>query len=133
MLTGRRAFRGNENSPAGFLQLITTGRKSGQQRRVDLLYIRDGSSYVVTASNAGKQQHPGWFFNARSNPHVTVLAHGTQFNATAEVAAPEKRKELWARLMEVAPFYGGYEKRVQREIPMVLLHPEETSQAQAGS
>ncbi|HEY7355264.1 MAG TPA: nitroreductase family deazaflavin-dependent oxidoreductase [Ktedonobacterales bacterium] len=131
MLTGGRAYRGDADSPAGFLRLTTIGRKSGKERRVHLLYIRDGASYVVTASNSGKERHPGWLFNLRSNPHGTIDVHGGQRSVVAEVAAPEKRKELWARLLEIAPMYGGYEKRTQREIPMVLLHPVEESQAAA--
>jgi deazaflavin-dependent oxidoreductase (nitroreductase family) len=122
-LTGGRAYRGNANSPAGFLKLTTTGRKSGKQRTVHLLYIRDGSAYVVTASNGGGQRHPGWFFNVRSNPQVTLHVQDTQVDAVAEVAGPEKRRELWARLLSIAPLYAGYEKNASREIPMVILSP----------
>jgi deazaflavin-dependent oxidoreductase (nitroreductase family) len=127
-LTGGRAYRGNANSPAGFLKLTTTGRKSGKQRTVHLLYIRDGSAYVVTASNGGSQRHPGWFFNVRSNPQVTLHIQDTQVDAVGEVAAPEKRKELWARLLSIAPMYAGYEKNTSREIPMVILRPVDEQQ-----
>ena len=122
-LTGERAYRGSADSPAGFLKLTTTGRKSGKQRNVHLIYIRDGSAYVVTASNGGKQRYPGWFFNVRSNPQVTMQVQDAQVSAVAEVAGPDKRRELWARLLEIAPFYAGYEKRTSREIPMVILRP----------
>jgi deazaflavin-dependent oxidoreductase (nitroreductase family) len=122
-LTGERAYRGSADSPAGFLKLTTTGRKSGKQRSTHLIYIRDGSAYVVTASNGGKQRHPGWFYNARSNPQVSIQVQDTQLSAVAEIAGPEKRKELWARLLSIAPFYAGYEKRASREIPMVILRP----------
>ena len=122
-LTGGRAYRGSADSPAGFLQLITTGRKSGQARTVHLLYIRDGSAYVVTASNGGKQRPPGWFFNVSSNPQVTLHVHGTEVSAVAEVAESDKRRELWARLLSIAPMYAGYEKQTTREIPMVILRP----------
>jgi deazaflavin-dependent oxidoreductase (nitroreductase family) len=122
-LTGGRAYRGSADSPAGFLKLTTTGRKSGQQRSVHLMYIRDDSAYVVTASNGGKQRHPGWFFNVRSNPQVSMQVHGTQVSAVAEVAEPDKRRELWARLLSIAPLYAGYEKHTSREIPMVILRP----------
>src|SRR5215469_11282109 len=94
-LTGERAYRGNATSPAGFLKLTTTGRKSGKQRTVHLIYIRDSSAYVVIASNGGSQRHPGWFFNLRSNPQVTIHVQNTQLNAVAEIAGPDKRKELW--------------------------------------
>ena len=122
-LTGGRAYRGSADSPAGFLKLTTTGRKSGQQRTVHLMYIRDASAYVVTASNGGKQRPPGWLFNVRSNPQVTIHVQGTQVNAVAEVAEPDKRRELWARLLSIAPLYAGYEKHTSREIPMVILRP----------
>jgi deazaflavin-dependent oxidoreductase (nitroreductase family) len=132
-LTGGHAYRGGPDSPAGFLKLTTTGRKSGQPRSVHLLYIRDGSAYVVTASNAGKPSNPGWYFNVRSNPEVSIEVHGTSRRAVAEVASPEKRRELWARLVQSASMFAGYEKRTQREIPMVLLRPldEADEQSQA--
>jgi deazaflavin-dependent oxidoreductase (nitroreductase family) len=122
-LTGGRAYRGSADSPAGFLKLTTTGRKSGQQRTVHLMYIRDASAYVVTASNGGRQRPPGWLFNVRSNPQVTIHVQGTQVSAVAEVAEPDKRRELWARLLSIAPLYAGYEKHTPREIPMVILRP----------
>jgi deazaflavin-dependent oxidoreductase (nitroreductase family) len=87
------------------------------------MYFKDGDSYVVTASNAGKNRNPGWYFNAKSNPGVTFQVKGRRQKAVAEVAGPEKRRELWARLLEIAPMYGGYEKSATREIPMVILHP----------
>lgn len=124
-LTGERAYRGSEDSPAGFLKLTTTGRKSGKQRSVHLIYIRDGSAYVVTASNGGRQRPPGWLFNVRSNPQVTIQVQDRQMSAVAEIAGPDKRRELWARLLEIAPFYAGYQKRTSREIPMVILRPLE--------
>jgi deazaflavin-dependent oxidoreductase (nitroreductase family) len=113
------------DNQAGFLKLTTVGRKSGKQRTVDLLYIKDGASYVLTASNGGKNKHPGWFFNLQSNPEAAIEVKGRQKKAVAEIAGPEKRRELWAKLLEIAPLYKGYEKRTDREIPMVILHPSE--------
>jgi deazaflavin-dependent oxidoreductase (nitroreductase family) len=125
-LTGGRAYAGDENSPAGFLKLTTTGRKSGLPRTVELLYMRDGPRYVVTASNAGKARNPGWYFNVQSTPQVTLHVHGRDIPALAQVASPEQRNILWAKLIEIAPFYSGYEQRVTREIPIVLLTPLDT-------
>jgi len=107
------------------LLLTTTGRKTGKQRTLPLNYIRDGSAYVVTASAGGADKHPGWFFNIRSNPQATIKVKDKQIKVTAEIAGPDKKPELWARLVEVAPNYAGYQKRTSREIPMVILHPVE--------
>ena len=40
------------NSPV--LLLTTTGRRSGKQRTVPLLYLMDGSNVVLVASNAAR-------------------------------------------------------------------------------
>jgi F420H(2)-dependent quinone reductase len=105
------------------LLLTTTGRRSGKQRTVPLIYIRDGSTYVITASAGGAERHPGWFFNLRSHPQASIQLKEKQIRVTAEIAGPEKKPELWARLVEVASNFAGYQKRTGRDIPMVILHP----------
>jgi len=107
------------------LLLTTTGRKSGKQRTLPLVYIMDDSAYVITASAGGADKHPGWFFNIRSNPQATIQVKDKRIKVTAEVAGSEKKSELWAQLVEVAPNFAGYEKRTSRDIPMVILHPVE--------
>jgi deazaflavin-dependent oxidoreductase (nitroreductase family) len=105
------------------LLLITTGRKSGKQRTVPLGFLRDGSDYVIISSNAGLPQNPAWFLNLKSHPEATIQVKRQHIQVKAETANPDKRRELWARLMEVAPGYGRYQKRTPREIPVVILHP----------
>jgi F420H(2)-dependent quinone reductase len=105
------------------LLLTTTGRKSGKTRTVPVGFLRDGSAYVIIASNAGLPQHPAWFLNLKSHPEATVQVKRQHTQVKAETANPEKRRELWARLMEVAPGYGRYQQRTTREIPVVILYP----------
>ncbi len=107
------------------LLLTTTGRKTGKQRTLPVVYIKDDSAYVITASAGGADKHPGWFFNIRSNPQATIQVKDKRIKVTAEVAGSEKKSELWAQLVEVAPNFAGYEKRTSRDIPMVILHPVE--------
>ncbi len=107
------------------LLLTTTGRKTGKKRTLPLIYILDGSAYVITASAGGADKNPGWFFNIRSNPQATIQVKDKHIKVMAEIAGQEKKSELWARLVEVAPNFAGYQKRTSREIPMVILHPVE--------
>ncbi len=105
------------------LLLTTTGRKSGKKRTVPLGFLRDGSAYVIIASYAGQPRNPAWFLNLDSHPEATIQVKKRQMQVTAETANPEKKRELWARLMEVAPGYANYQKRTTRDIPVVILHP----------
>jgi deazaflavin-dependent oxidoreductase (nitroreductase family) len=130
ILTRGRLPRSSASDPIGFLELTTTGRKSGLRRTVSLIYMKSGPDYVVIASNGGRDRHPGWYHNVRTNPQVTVRTNVQQFSAVAEVVSPMQRPQLWERLTTMAPMYKGYEKRTQREIPMVLLRPVEATEAQ---
>jgi deazaflavin-dependent oxidoreductase (nitroreductase family) len=109
------------------LLLTTTGRKSGKKRTVPLGFLRDGSTYVIIASNAGLPRNPAWFLNLQSHPEATIQVKKRQMQVKAETANPEKKRELWARLMEVAPGYADYQKRITRDIPVVILHPVDES------
>jgi len=105
------------------LLLTTTGRKSGKSRTVPLGYLKDGATYVIIASYAGQPKNPAWFFNLQDHPEATIQVKRLEMRVNAETANPEKRGELWARLMQVAPGYANYQERTDREIPMVILHP----------
>jgi F420H(2)-dependent quinone reductase len=114
---------GGKMGRVGVLLFTSTGRKSGKQRTVPLVYIRDGSAYVITASANGADKHPAWFFNVQSNPQATIEVKDKKIPVVAEVAGSEKKPELWAQLVELAPNFAGYQKRTSRDIPMVILRP----------
>ncbi len=105
------------------LLLTTKGRRSGKPRTVPVMYFMDGLTYIVTASAGGAQRNPGWFFNVRSNPQATIEVGRQRISVEGEVASQEKRAELWTRLLELAPGFAHYQKRISREIPMVILRP----------
>jgi deazaflavin-dependent oxidoreductase (nitroreductase family) len=105
------------------LLLTTTGRKSGKRRTIALGYLEDGATYVVTASNAGRDTPPAWFLNLRSTPRARIQVGRRTLNVEAETASPEEKRRLWAELIARAPGYGRYQRSTTRDIPMVILHP----------
>ena len=107
------------------LLLSTIGRKSGKQRTTPLGYFEHDGGYVITASNAGADRHPGWFLNLRDNPHVQIRIKDKEMPAIAQVIGPELRKELWEKLVSLSPQYGQYATSTKRVIPMVLLIPQD--------
>ena len=105
------------------LLLTTTGRKTGKKRITPLGYFEQDGYYVIVASYAGLDTHPAWFHNLKSQPQVELQIQDKQLTARAEPADPALRKQLWDKLVRLAPGYGAYEKRTNREIPVVLLRP----------
>jgi deazaflavin-dependent oxidoreductase (nitroreductase family) len=107
------------------LLLSTTGRKTGKKRTTPLGYIdHDGGYGIVGLFVVFGGANLGWFHNLRSNPRASIQVKDKQFEVSAEIAGPDKRGQLWARVTEVAPFYAQFAKRTSREIPLVILRPE---------
>jgi deazaflavin-dependent oxidoreductase (nitroreductase family) len=107
------------------LELTTTGRHSGQPRATMLTSpYQEGSTIVVIASRGGDDRHPAWYLNLRDNPDVTVSVEGKPAQPMrAETADPETRARLWPLIIADHHNYAGYQRKTNREIPVVLLHP----------
>lgn len=103
------------------LILFTQGRKSGQQRSHALIFREHGDAYLVVASKGGAAAPPAWFVNLQADPHVEVQIKGERFAATARVATAEEKPRMWAEMTEVWPDYDEYQKKTDREIPVVVL------------
>ncbi|TLY02970.1 MAG: nitroreductase family deazaflavin-dependent oxidoreductase, partial [Thaumarchaeota archaeon] len=111
-------FRG-----APVLLLTTTGRKTGKQRTTPLLYLTDETNLAVVASNGGRDRAPSWWSNLKRNPSVEVQIKCLKRKMTAVQATKEEKGRLWPLLANMYPPYDDYQRRTQREIPIVLLRP----------
>ncbi len=107
------------------LELTTVGRKSGRPRSVMLTSpVAENGSRVVVASRGGDDAHPAWFLNLRDNPTVEVaLQGGPKQPMTARIATPEERARMWPQIAGKFTNYAGYQRRTEREIPLVILDP----------
>lgn len=103
------------------LLLTTRGRRSGQLRRTALYYGRDGERFILVASNGGSAKHPLWYLNILDEPRVEVQAGAEVFAARARSATIEERPRLWELVTSMWPQYATYQKRTQREIPVVVV------------
>ena len=108
---------------APMLLLDHVGAKSGIKRTTPLLYIEDGPSLVIVASKGGYPSHPAWFHNLVANPDTTVRVGRERRAGRARVATPEERARLWPRVVSAWGGYAGYQRRTEREIPLMILEP----------
>ena len=107
------------------LELTTTGRRSGQARSVMLTSpYQEGETLVIVASRGGDDTHPAWFLNLRDNPKVEVSLKGAPKEPMhARVATADERARIWPKLTADHKNYAGYQRKTEREIPLVLLEP----------
>jgi deazaflavin-dependent oxidoreductase (nitroreductase family) len=105
------------------LLLTTTGRTSGQQFIFPLFYGETGDSVFVIASKGGAPQHPGWYQNLVAHPVAEVQVGTRTFQARARTATGAERARLWDQALRFWPPYADYQRKTEREIPVVVLDP----------
>jgi deazaflavin-dependent oxidoreductase (nitroreductase family) len=116
-IIGERIF-GNR-----MLLLTTTGRKSGQPRTTPVGYLTDGDALVIVAGAAGAAKQPDWWLNLESHPEAQAQVGRCRLRVSATRALPEEQQHLWARYPAQQALFDQMQKRVSREIPVVILRP----------
>ena len=106
------------------LLLTTKGRNSGEPRVSPLIYDLHRGDYVVVASKGGAPEHPAWFLNIEADPEVEVQVWGDKFKARARTATADEREKIWTKMVAEWPDYENYQKKTDREIPLVILERE---------
>ena len=107
------------------LEVTTTGRRSGQPRTVLLTspIARDGG-FVLVASKGGYPDHPDWYKNLVADPRVSVsVAGGPAKQMVARTASADERAAMWPEVVRAYRGYASYQRRTEREIPLVVLSP----------
>jgi deazaflavin-dependent oxidoreductase (nitroreductase family) len=105
------------------LLLDHRGARSEIKRTTPLVYLRDGDKVVLIASKGGYPRNPAWFHNLRAHADTTVQIGAQRLAVHARVADPQERARLWPKAVELYSGYEGYQRRTDREIPLVILEP----------
>ncbi|HEY7836118.1 MAG TPA: nitroreductase family deazaflavin-dependent oxidoreductase [Solirubrobacteraceae bacterium] len=105
------------------LLLDHVGARSGKHRTSPLAYARDGEDVILIASKGGYPKNPAWYHNLMANPDTTVQIGTSRKPVHARDATKTERKRLWPLVVSVYGGYEDYQRRTEREIPLVVLEP----------
>jgi deazaflavin-dependent oxidoreductase (nitroreductase family) len=105
--------------------LTTVGARTGQERTHVLGGFADGpEAWLVVASLGGAPTHPAWFHNIAKNPDKVWLQVGNRkMKVAVESLQGDAREKALARVAAVAPRYSEYQRKTDREIPVLRLTP----------
>ena len=123
----RRSKESTAPSMMGFpiVLLTTIGARTGHERTHVLGGFPDGDdAWLVVASKGGAPTHPAWFINLAKSPDKIWLEIGNRkLRVVADSLKGNEREEALARIAAIAPRYAGYQKKTDREIPIIRLTP----------
>ncbi len=107
------------------LLLKTIGRKSGKKRTTPVMYLREGDSYVITATAAGAAKNPGWYWNAAKASHpVQIQVRDKVMTVSVKEAEGEQRDALYQRFIDSNASFAKYQENLARQIPVLILTPQ---------
>ena len=66
---------------------------------------------------------PAWYHNLMANPETTVNWYGEVRRMRARETEGAERERLWKQMVDTYPTYEDYQRRTDRQIPVILLEP----------
>lgn len=108
-------------TPQPMLILSTKGARSGQRREAALPYFQLGDVFIVVGSKGGAPDDPAWVTNLRQNPDAELSLRGKRRPVTAHIATGDERAALWDHVTRAMAVYTRYQKKTEREIPVVVF------------
>ncbi|MBE9499604.1 MULTISPECIES: nitroreductase family deazaflavin-dependent oxidoreductase [Streptomyces] len=103
--------------------LTTRGAKSGKVRKTPLMRVEHDGRYAAVASLGGAPSHPVWYRNVLADPRVELQDGPVRQDMTAREVTGEEKAVWWERAVEAYPDYADYQRRTDREIPVLVLEP----------
>jgi deazaflavin-dependent oxidoreductase (nitroreductase family) len=107
------------------VNLTTIGAKSGLERTIPVIGIKDGQKIILIATNFGQAKNPAWYYNLKSTPNATVSFQGRTNIYRAYEASETERERYWQIAEATYPGYHQYRQRTHRDIPVMVLEQEE--------
>ena len=100
-----------------------TGRKTGRERTIPLIYVPSGGDVLLVASQGGMDVDPIWFRNLVAAPEIEIQVDGERRKMTARRASTQEKIDLWPTLLSVYPDFDEYQARTERDIPVMICTP----------
>lgn len=112
------------NMAGGPVCLVTmTGRKSGKERTLPLIYNTNGADVFFIASRGGTPSHPVWYHNMMADPEVGIQVGATSMRDAVRQASREEKAMLWPIAVANYKDFDLYESRTERDIPVLICSP----------
>jgi deazaflavin-dependent oxidoreductase (nitroreductase family) len=93
------------------LLLTTNGRRSGSPRTTPLMYVRDGSSFIVSSENFGQSRPAAWPLNLDADPRARVQLGRQVIECRARRLDDQETEGYWPALVEAFPAHETYRER----------------------
>jgi F420H(2)-dependent quinone reductase len=101
--------------------VTSLGARSGKIRKTPLMRVEHEGRYLLVASQGGAPKHPTWYFNLRHHPVIELQDGPVKQEMTVREITGDEKAVWWERAVAAFPNYADYQRKTDREIPVVRL------------
>jgi len=119
--------RGTTLRDTGYPVVLLTlrGATSGKVRKTPLMRVEHQGRYAAVASQGGAPTHPVWYRNLLAHPRIELQDGPVTRTMLAREVTGEEKEIWWERAVAAFPPYADYQRRTDRQIPLLVLEPVE--------
>lgn len=99
------------------------GPKTGKLRKTPVMRVEHEGRYAAVASMGGAPTHPKWYTCLTAEPVVELQDGTVTREYRAREVFGEEKAIWWRRAVEAYPDYADYQRKTDREIPVLVLEP----------
>ncbi len=118
-LSGGRLGRKVMGMPV--VELVTIGRKSGEERQILITYVEHEGAPAIVGTNAGRDIDPAWVKNLRANPQARARWDGEWRQVTGVELTGDAYDQAWDTAVKMNSLYADYERDLTRPVPIIRL------------
>jgi F420H(2)-dependent quinone reductase len=99
------------------------GARSGKIRKTPVMRVEHDGRYAAVASRGGAPTNPHWYHSLLAEPLVELQDGSETGLYRAREVTGEEKTAWWRRAIEAYPDYAAYQRRTDRQIPVIVLEP----------
>jgi deazaflavin-dependent oxidoreductase (nitroreductase family) len=103
--------------------VTSLGAKSGKLRKTPLMRVEHDGSYALVASQGGAPTHPVWYHNLTAHPEADIQDGPDKRSYRVREVTGDEKAAWWERAVAAFPNYAEYQKKTDREIPVLVAEP----------
>ena len=104
--------------------LITyRGGRTGKVRKTPLMRVEHDGRYAAVASKGGEPTNPQWYASLIAEPTIELQDGTVTQEYRAREVFGDERALWWRRAVEAYPAYADYQRKTDRQIPVLVLEP----------
>lgn len=115
--------KGTTMSGMPVVVVTSIGARSGRIRKTPLMRVEHGGAYALVASQGGAPTHPTWYHNLVAHPRVEIQDGPVRQDMSVRLLSGKEKQVWWQRAVAAFPYYAGYQKKTEREIPVFVAEP----------